>query len=127
MALVFSHSCPALFLSFSLMHVLSRIAQPIRHLSQYSQGTAKSKSSYRTVRDFTNTVRSGLVRAARRTQAPCWNPEADYRVSTAMMTSPAGTPAIADSIIHAAGFARLKVQPTPNRAPTMSAGSSRLT
>jgi hypothetical protein len=109
------------------MHVLSHIEQPIRHLSQHSQGTAKSKSSYRTVRGFTNTARFGLVRLTRRTRAPGPNPEADYRVSTAMMTSPAGTPAIADSMSHAAGFARLKVQPTPNRELTMSAGSSRLT
>jgi len=28
---------------------------------------------------------------------------------------------------QAIGFARLKVQPTPKRAPTMMAGSSRLT
>ena len=50
-----------------------------------------------------------------------------YRVSAAMMTSPAGTPAIADRNSHAPGFARLKVQPTPKRAPTISAGSPELT
>jgi hypothetical protein len=50
-----------------------------------------------------------------------------YRVSAAMMTSPAGTPAIAERNSHAAGFARLKVQPMPKRTPTISAGSPELT
>jgi len=44
-----------------------------------------------------------------------------------MMARPTGAATMPARISQAIGFARLKVQPTPKRAPIMMAGSSRLT